>query len=273
MIGFFDSGFGGLTIMKSVVNFLPEYNYLYLGDNARVPYGTRSPSLVYKFTRQAVGFLFNQGCPLIVVACNTASANALRRIQQEYLPVAFPDRRVLGVIRPSAEAVFEKGFKSVGILATEGVVRSGAYLTEIHKLDPAVLIAQQSCPLLVPIVESGEQDWRSTDVVISSYIEKLFEKMAEIEAILLACTHYPILMKKICRHIPEEVSVIEQGPIVAEKMRDYLSRHKEIERKIGKQGKRIFFTTDDCARFDRLACLFYGEHVTSKLISLEGEYE
>ena len=269
MIGFFDSGFGGLTIMRSVVKLLPQYDYLYLGDNARVPYGTRSASLVYEFTRQAVGFLFNKGCPLIIVACNTASANALRRIQQEYLPVAYPDRRVLGVVRPSAEAMVEGGYRRVGILATEGVVASGAYLAEIHKLDPLVQIAQQACPLLVPIVEAGEQDWDSTDAVISAYLDRLFAKDSMVDSILLACTHYPILMNKIRKHVPREVSVIEQGPLVAEKLKDYLDRHSEIEEKLGKQGNRIFFTTDDCARFDRLARLFYGEPAISTLISLE----
>jgi glutamate racemase len=269
MIGFFDSGFGGLTIMRSVVSLLPSYDYFYLGDNARVPYGTRSSELVFEFTRQAMAHLFQRGCPLVIVACNTASAGALRRIQQEYLPTAWPDRRVLGVVRPSAEIIVERQYRRVGILATEGVVSSGAYRTEIHKLDPAVEIAQQACPVLVPIVEAGEQDWKSADVAVSSYIALLLEKTAALDAVLLACTHYPVLMKTLRRHIPSGISIIEQGPVVAEKLEDYLKRHGDIERRLSRQGTRMFQTTDHCERFDRLAELFYGEPVSSELIRLE----
>lgn len=271
MIGFFDSGFGGLTVMKSVVRRLPGYDYFYLGDSARVPYGNRSSELVFEFTRQAVSYLFKQGCPLVIVACNTASANALRRIQQEYLPEAWPDRRVLGVVRPLAEAVAEKLCRRVGILATEGVVASEAYVTEIKKLNPAIEIAQQACPILVPIVEAGEQDWGSADVAVSTYVGLLMEKMSSMDTVLLACTHYPILMQTFRRHIPREVSIIKQGPVVAEKLEDYLKRHGEMEQRLSRKGIRIFRTTDHCQRFDRLARLFYGEPISSKLIRLEGD--
>ena len=269
VIGFFDSGFGGLTVMRSVVALLPQYDYLYLGDSARVPYGNRSADRVYEFTRQAVDFLFRRGCPLIIIACNTASANALRRIQQEYLPEAFPERRVLGVIRPAAEAIVEGSCRSVGILATEGVVASGAYLAEIGKLDPAIAIVQQACPLLVPIVEAGEQDRHIADVAVADYLERLFAHNGPIDAILLACTHYPILKRTIERHLPAGVALIDQGPVVAQKLKDYFRRHGEMEKKVTRRGERIFFTTDDCDKFDRLARIFYGTSVTSKLIALE----
>ena len=269
MIGFFDSGFGGLTVLKSVVTMLPRYDYLYLGDNARVPYGSRSQEIIYEFTKQAVDFLFRQGCPLIIVACNTASANALRSVQQEYLPEMFPERRVLGVVRPSAEAIVERGYRTVGILATEGVVASGAYISELHKLNPATEIVQQACPLLVPIVESGEQEWDSTDVVVSSYVHRLFSQERNIDSILLACTHYPILFEKFRRHIPHGVAILEQGPIVAAKLGEYLKRHGDIERSITRGGTRVFFTTDRCERFDRLAQTFYGEPIASTLLPLE----
>ncbi|HET57381.1 MAG TPA: glutamate racemase [Deltaproteobacteria bacterium] len=271
MIGFFDSGFGGLTVMKSVVERLPSYDYYYLGDNARVPYGTRSARLVYEFTLQAVDYLFREGCPVIVIACNTASAGALRRIQQEYLPRAWPERRVLGVVRPSAEAVVERGGRRVGILATEGVVTSNAYITEIHKLDPSVHVVQQACPLLVPIVEAGEHDRPVADTAVAAYLESLFEQADRLDTILLACTHYPVLKNQLERHVPSGVEIVEQGPVVAEKLEDYFKRHPRLENMISRKGKRIFRTTDSCDRFDRLAGMFYGEYISSELVRLEGD--
>ncbi len=270
MIGFFDSGFGGLTVLRHVVRALPGYSYLYLGDNARVPYGSRSEWIVYEFTREAVDYLFRQGCELIIIACNTSSATALRRIQQEYLPSAFPERRVLGVIRPSVEVLAEtsKG-GSVGILATESVVRSGAYIKEVEKLDPSIRVFQQACPLLVPIIEAGEQDWEGTDMIVSRYLKELYAQGTNIDTILLACTHYPILFNVFRRHVPENTAILEQGPIVAEKLRDYLVRHPEIDRRIARDGRRCFQTTDTSEKFDRLANVFFGEPVHSQLISLE----
>ena len=268
MIGFFDSGFGGLTILRSVVELLPEYDYCYLGDNARVPYGNRSQGIVFEFTKEAVDFLFRKGCPLIIIACNTSSAKALRRIQQEYLPVVYPDRRVLGVIRPSVEEVVEQGCRKLGILATEGVVASEAYITEIKKLSSAVEIYQEACPLLVPIVETGEQDGEATDLIISKYVRRLFSQDKDIDTLLLACTHYPILRKHFERLVPHQVIILEQGPIVARKLKDYLIRHPEIERKLSRKQTRTFLTTDASARFNRLALTFFGEPVTSHLVSL-----
>lgn len=268
MIGFFDSGFGGLTILKKVVAFLPDYDYLYLGDNARVPYGNRSQKMVYQFTREAVDFLFKQGCPLIIIACNAASAKALRRIQQEFLPEAYPDRRVLGVIRPSAEAIIETGCQKIGVLATEGVVASGAYRTEINKVNPSIKVFQQACPLLVPIIEAGEQDWEGTDMIVRKYLDGLFAQDRQIDKILLACTHYPILSKTFEKNVPSHVAIFEQGPIVARKLKDYLRRHTEIETKLKKGKDRKFLTTDVSEKFDRLARVFFGQSVASDLISL-----
>ncbi len=254
--------------MREVVRLLPEYNYLYLGDNARVPYGNRSQAIVYEFTRQAVELLFRQGCQLIIVACNSASAKALRRVQREFLPGAYPNRRVLGVIRPSVERSVEGGFKKIGIFATEGVVASNAYVVELHKLDHDVEIYQQACPLLVPIVEAGEQDWEGTDMIVSKYTSKLFNQNAMIEAILLACTHYPILYKHFRKHVPSHVYIFNQGPIVAEKLKDYLFRHPEIDDKLVRKGERRFITTDTSEKFDRLAQIFYGEQIHSELVPL-----
>jgi len=269
MIGVFDSGFGGLTVLKSIVQELPEYDYLYLGDNARVPYGGRSERIVYEFTKQAVDYLFRQGCPLIIIACNTASAKALRRIQQEYLPKTYPERRVLGVVRPSVEEVVERTTNDkVGLLATERVVSSGAFIREINKLKPSIEIFQQACPLLVPIVEAGEQNWEGTDLIVERYLRELFDQDEGIDTLLLACTHYPILYSTFEKHVPSNVIMLEQGPIVAKKLKDYLLRHPEIEKKLTKSATRVFLTTDISERFDRMACLFYGEPVHSRLVSL-----
>ena len=270
MIGVFDSGFGGLTILRNIVQDLPEYDYLYIGDNARVPYGDRSERIVYEFTKQAVAFLFRQGCPLIIIACNTASARALRRIQQEYLPKTYPDRRVLGVVRPSVEEVVERTTSNkVGLLATERVVTSRAYIKEISKLNPSIDIFQQACPLLVPIIEAGEQDWEGTEMIVERYLKELFDQDRGIDTLLLACTHYPILYRMFERHVSTDVTILEQGYIVAKKLKDYLLRHPEIEKRLTKSATRIFFTTDISERFDRIACVFYGQPIQSRLVTLE----
>ena len=272
MIGFFDSGFGGLTVLKSVVELLPDYDYLYLGDNARVPYGNRSQEIVYEFTKQAVDFLFKEGCPLIIIACNTASSKALRRIQQEFLPEKYPGRRVIGVIRPAAEEIVERGCRKVGILATEGVVTSRIYIEEIKDLEPSIEVFQQACPLLVPIIEAGELDWEGTDMIISKYLGELFDQDGEIDTILLACTHYPVLHKNFERQVSARAVVLDQGPIVAKKLKDYLARHPRIDGRLNKDRERVFLTTDTSEKFDRLARVFYGEPIHSKLISLESLY-
>lgn len=269
MIGFFDSGFGGLTVLKSVAGLLPEYDYLYLGDSARVPYGNRSQAIVYDFTRQAVDHLFRRGCPLVIIACNTASARALRKIQQEFLPAAYPDRRVLGVIRPSAEEIAEKGYRKVGILATEGVVSSKIYVEEIGQLNPAVQVFQEACPLLVPIIEAGEKDWEGTDLILKKYLGRLFAQDRDIEVILLGCTHYPIVRDHIVRAVPPGVLVRDQGPIVAGKLRDYLRRHPELDGRLTRNGARRFLTTDQPGKFEEMALVFYGEPVRAEFASIE----
>lgn len=270
MIGFFDSGFGGLTVLKHVVKALPQHDYLYLGDNARVPYGSRSDAVVFEFTRQAVNYLFKQGCELIIIACNTASAKALRKIQQEYLPAKYPDRRVLGVVIPSAEEVVERTtVHKIGVLGTEGVVASGSFVVEIKKLNPDIRVFQQACPLLVPIIESGDQDWEGTDMIIRRYLSELFAKDKNIDTILLACTHYPILYRNFVRLAPPGTTVLEQGPIIAKKLEDYLFRHPEMEARLGKNGGRTFLTTDTWEKFDRLANIFFGEPVHSQLVPVD----
>jgi len=269
MIGFFDSGFGGLTVLRSVVDFLPEYDYLYLGDNARVPYGTRSQNVVYEFTRQAVDYLFKQQCQLIIIACNTSSARALRKIQQKFLPEKYPDRRVLGVIRPAAEELAARGCRKVGILATEGVVASNIYVEEIMNLNRSIKVFQQACPLLVPIIEAGEKEWEGTDMIIGKYLRQLFGQDDEIDTILLACTHYPIVHENFERAVSKRAVVLDQGPIVARKLKDYLRSHPEVDEQLTKKGNRFFLTTDISDKFDRLARVFYGESIHSKLISLE----
>ena len=270
MIGVFDSGFGGLTVLKRIVERLPQYDYLYLGDNARAPYGGRSEAIVCEFTRQAVEFLFERECPLIIIACNTSSAKALRRIQQEILPVSHPDRRVLGVIRPSVEEVAERSrSRNVGILATEGVVLSGAYLKELEKLDPAIRVHQQACPLLVPIIEAGEQDWPGTGMIVERYLSELSGRAPDLDTLLLACTHYPILYDIFRKHVPQRVAILEQGPIVAAKLEDYLRRHPGMEVRLGRGASRVFLTTDTSEKFDRLARVFYGTAVRSTLVSLD----
>ncbi|MEA2014262.1 MAG: glutamate racemase [Thermodesulfobacteriota bacterium] len=268
MIGFFDSGFGGLTVLKSVVQEMPEYDYMYLGDNARVPYGERSPEMVYECTVQAVEFLLKNGCLLVVVACNTVSSGALRRIQQEFLPGAYPDRKVLGVVRPSAEEIVAIKCRRIGILATERVVKSEIYTEELEILYPSVEIFYQACSLLVPIIEAEKQNEKHSDVIVSEYLGSLFAQEDKIDTILLACTHYPILYEVFRRHTPPHVKILVQGPIIARKLRDYLSKHPEIEERLSREATRSFFSTASPGKFDRLANVYYGGCIQSKLAIL-----
>lgn len=264
-IGIFDSGFGGLTVMRSIVNLLPEYNYVYLGDNARAPYGTRSFDTVFEYTWEGVQWLFqNQNCNIIILACNTASAKALRTIQQKYLPLHFPDKRVLGVIRPSTEIIgnFSKSNK-IGILATNGTVSSNSYPIEIAKFFPDIEVYQQACPLWVPLIENNEYQNSGAAFFIEKYCHELFSQNKEMDTILLACTHYPIISELIKTYFPEEVKIISQGNIVAESFKHYLQRHPEFENQIGKTGEKYFFTTDDPNNFDAKASIFFGEKIHS----------
>ncbi|WP_018620526.1 glutamate racemase [Spirosoma luteum] len=263
-IGVFDSGYGGLTVLREIVRQLPQYDYLYLGDNARTPYGTRSFDTVYQYTLECVRHLFDRGCRLVVLACNTASAKALRNIQQLDLPTLAPDRRVLGVIRPTAEVIGRYSKTgNVGILATPGTVTSESYRVEIEKFFPDLQVSQEACPMWVPLVENGEYDSPGADYFVQQHLNRLMEKAPGIDTILLACTHYPLLLDKIRQYTPGNATILTQGGIVADSLADYLTRHPELERQISQHGKRTFLTTDSTDDFDRQATVFYGEPVRS----------
>ncbi len=263
-IGIFDSGYGGLTVMKSIVQFLPGYDYIYLGDNARTPYGNRSFETVYNYTWEAVQWLFNKGCPLVILACNTASAKALRSIQQQNLPVSFPENRVLGVIRPTAEIMDQfTTTRKIGILATRGTVQSNSYVLEIQKLFPSIEIFQQACPLLVPLVENNEFDNHGADFFIKKYLHELLSQDQGIDTILLACTHYPVLLKKITEYTPVHIKIVSQGEIVAHSLADYLGRHPEMEQRLSRAASWQFFTTDSEKDFNDHAPVFFGSLVKS----------
>ena len=268
-IGIFDSGYGGLTVLREIVNRLPAYDYLYLGDNARAPYGNRSFETVYQYTLECVQWFFEKGCSLVILACNTASAKALRTIQQNDLPRIAPDKRVLGVIRPTAEVIgnfSETG--SVGVLATNGTVASGSYLMEINRFFPAIKVYQEACPMWVPLAENNEHTGHGADYFIKKNIHSIFEKGEDIDVILLGCTHYPLLKDKIEEYLPVGVKLISQGEIVAQSLQDYLQRHPEMETLCSRNGKREFFTTDSSSDFDNHAAVFYGEAVQSRHVDL-----
>ena len=268
-IGIFDSGYGGLTVMKSIVQYLPAYDYIYLGDNARTPYGNRSFETVYHYTWEAVEWLFNKGCPLVILACNTASAKALRTIQQQNLPASFPDRRVLGVIRPTAEMMDQyTTTRKIGILATRGTVQSNSYELEIQKLFPSIEIFQQACPLLVPLIENKEFENHGTNYFIKKYLHELLSQEKEIDTILLACTHYPVLLNKIIEYTPVHINIVSQAEIVAQSLADYLHRHPEMEQRINKHSKLQFFTSDAATDFDEHAPIFFGEAVKSEQVKI-----
>jgi len=268
-IGVFDSGYGGLTVLKEIVHQLPQYDYLYLGDNARSPYGTRSFETVYHYTLQCVRWLFAQGCPLVILACNTASAKALRTIQQKDLASINPDNRVLGVIRPTSEKIGEfTNTKNVGILATKGTVLSESYIIETNKFYPEVNVYQHACPMWVPLVENNEYEGAGADFFIEKDIKALLAASPGIDTILLACTHYPLLKHKIMRFLPKGVRLLSQGEIVAESLADYLHRHPEMEKRLSKEGQLQFFTTDSTEDFDAHAAIFYGTQVGSRHVDL-----
>ena len=268
-IGVFDSGYGGLTVLKEFVDRLPDYDYLYLGDNARAPYGTRSFETVYRYTLQCVKWLLQQNCPLTILACNTASAKALRTIQQKDLHGLNPDARVLGVIRPTTEIIGNfTSANSIGILATNGTVQSQSYLMEIEKFFPNVKIEQESCPMWVPLVENNEHESDGADYFVEKHINNILSRNKNIDTLLLACTHYPLLKEKIEKHLPKNVKLISQGEIVAESLKDYLHRHPEIETKISRQRKRVFYTTDSTEDFNNKATIFFGESVKAMHVDL-----
>ncbi|MER3471963.1 MAG: glutamate racemase [Chitinophagaceae bacterium] len=268
-IGVFDSGYGGLTVLRSLVDQLPQYDYLYLGDNARSPYGTRSFETVYRYTLQCVEWLLQQDCPLIILACNTASAKALRSIQQKDLQRLNPEARVLGVIRPTTEIIghYSKT-KHIGILATNGTVQSNSYPIEIHKFFPELTIEQEACPMWVPLVENNEHTTDGADYFVQKNISEILSKDGKIDTLLLACTHYPLLKQKIEKYLPANIALIAQGDIVAHSLQDYLQRHPEIQGKIKTESNRRFYTTDSPSDFNSKATIFFGEPVTAEHIDL-----
>ncbi len=271
-IGIFDSGYGGLTVLKEIIKKLPNYDYIYLGDNARAPYGNRSFETVYHYTLECVKWFFSQGCHLVILACNTASAKALRTIQQNDLPKIDKDKRVLGVIRPTAEIIgslSESGH--VGILGTTGTINSRSYVLEIEKFYPSLKVYQQACPMWVPLIENNEYDNHGTDFFVKKCIQQLLQQDEMIDTILLACTHYPLLLEKIKEYSPADMKILTQGVIVADSLKDYLARHPEMEDKCSKTGSRQFSTTDSTEDFDNHASIFFGEPVHAKHVSLNDQ--
>lgn len=269
-IGVFDSGYGGLTVFKSIAEKLPNYNYIYLGDNARSPYGDHSYETIYRYTLECVEWLFAQGCPLVILACNTASAKALRSIQQKVLPVKYPNHRVLGVIRPTAEVVGDfSNNKTIGIMGTRGTVNSLSYPMEIAKFFPELKVLQQSCPMWVPLIENNEHLNPGADYFVDKYLKALLEKDANIDCILLACTHYPLLIPKLKAVLPEDIQLLGQADIVADSLDTYLQKHPEIATKIAQGGKKHFYTSGDRQVFDQHASIFFGEEIGSEQMHLQ----
>ncbi len=269
-IGVFDSGYGGLTILHRIRQALPAYDYLYLGDNARAPYGTRSFDIVYQFTLEAVRKLFLMGCHLVILACNTASAKALRTIQQKDLPKIDPQRRVLGIIRPTAESIGNITLsRHIGILATEGTIKSCSYNLEIEKLYPDIIVRAEACPMWVPLVENNEFDSPGADYFVKKHLDNLLTQDKKIDAVILGCTHYPLLLNKIRKYTPKTVKVLEQGQYVADSLKDYLSRHPEIEEKCTKKGTCRYFTTENEEKFRASANIFLNESIEVERLLLK----
>lgn len=268
-IGIFDSGIGGLTIMNEIIKKLPEYDYIYLGDNARTPYGTRSFDVVYRFTLQAVKALFSRGCHLIIIACNTASAKALRTIQQKDLPLLNPTKRVLGVIRPTTERIdqFTKT-NHIGILGTLGTVNSNSYVIEIEKFHPGIHVTQEACPLWVPLVENNLFNTPGGEYFIRHHIKNILKRDDLIDTLLLACTHYPLLADKIRKIVPKHVQTLTQGEIVAESLIIYLKNHPEIEKNCSKGGNRQYFTTENPELFNSKTGNFMSHHISAEFYNL-----
>lgn len=271
-IGIFDSGYGGLTILKEIRKNLPQYNYIYLGDNARAPYGTRSFDIVYRFTLESVKYLFSQGCRLVILACNTASAKALRTIQQHDLPEIDPTRRVLGVIRPTVERLGEYSTTGhIGIFGTPGTIQSESYDMEIAKLHPGFRTVGHACPMWVPLIENGEAESAGADFFVKQEADRLMEKDHDIDTVILACTHYPIMFDKIRQYMPSHITLLQQGEIVATSLADYLKRHPSMEQRISRRdngGSCTYLTTENSYKFSSMASLFLGEAINADTIEL-----
>jgi glutamate racemase len=268
-IGVFDSGYGGLTILNAIRQRLPQYDYLYLGDNARTPYGTRSFEVVYHYTLECVKKLFDLDCHLVILACNTASAKALRSIQQRDLPGFAPNRRVLGVIRPTVEAIGSlTETRHVGLVGTTGTIQSQSYPLEIAKLFPDIVVTGEACPMWVPLVENGEYDSDGADYFVKKNLDHLFSVDPAIDTLILGCTHYPLLVNKIQKYLPKHVALVIQGDIVAESLADYLNRHPDMEQKCSQGGECRFLTTEAEEKFAASASVFMAEQINAKQIQL-----
>lgn len=261
-IGVFDSGLGGLTILKAILEKLPEYNYIYIGDNAHVPYGNRSPHLVQHFTENAVKFLFEHDCQLVLIACNTATSVALRYIQQQVLPHTFPDRRVLGVIRPAVEAALESAKQRIGVIATHLTVTSEVFPKEIHKTNPDIKVFQQACPVLVPLIEEGFVSGAEVEIILKHYIHNLQQK--QIESLILGCTHYELVESEIAKILGPGVDIISEGKIVANKLESYLQKHIDIKSKLKRESSRTYYVTDLSDEYEKLTHLFLGDYFSPR---------
>lgn len=269
-IGIFDSGYGGLTILEKIRAELPEYDYIYLGDNARTPYGTRSFDVVYKYTLECVTKLFGMGCHLVILACNTASAKALRTIQQQDLPLLDPERRVLGVIRPTVEAIGSKNkSKHIGLLATTGTVQSDSYPLEINKLYKEIIVTSEACPLWVPIIENNEHNSDGADYFVRKNLENLLKSDPEIDTLMLGCTHYPLMLDKIKKYTPSGITIISQGELVAASLSDYLKRHPEMDAKCTKNSSIRYFTTESVDKFSSSASIFLNEAIVAEHLDID----
>lgn len=267
MIGIFDSGFGGLSVLREVKKRLPQYAYCYLGDNARAPYGNRTQPVIYQYTREAIDFLVSKGCSLIIIACNTASAEALRHIQQQYLPQRYPNIKVLGVIRPTVEiAAAQSKTKRIGVVGTRATIASEAYRRELQKQDPTIMVYQQACPLLVPLIEEGWENKPETVMILKKYLRPL--RSVHIDTLVLGCTHYPLITHLFQKKMGKQVSIISSSSSAAEKLVDYLQRHPEVEKMLSRQDNTLFFTTDDIEKFVQLGSRFLGEKIHTRNITL-----
>ena len=271
-IGVFDSRYGGLTILSEIKKYMPEYDYIYLGDNARAPYGSRSYELIYEFTLQAVKWLFSQGCQLVIIACNTASAKALRNIQQIDLPKIDSTKRVLGVIRPTAESIVNiTQTKHIAVLATIGTILSESYEKEIERLEQDIKITTEACPMWVPLVENREYDKQGADYFVKQHIDRVLDKDKDIDTIILGCTHYPLLIEKIRKYTPKSITLISQGEYVAKSLKDYLNRHELMDSLCSKNSETLYCTTESAERFESLSSFLLSESIRAKKVNLKTE--
>ena len=264
-IGIFDSGYGGLTILRDIQQRMPDRDFIYLGDNARAPYGSRSFDVVYTFTLQCVQRLFEMGCHLVILACNTASAKALRNIQQNDLPRLDPERRVLGIIRPTVEQVgLTSQTRHIGLVGTTGTVQSKSYPLEFKKLYPDITVTDKACPMWVPLVENNEYNGDGADFFVKKYIDELIKKDEQIDTLILGCTHYPLLIDKIKKYLPERVRIVSQGELIAESLENYLSRHENIDAKCTRNGVTKYYTTESVEKFNEAASIFLNKKVEAQ---------